>query len=89
MQEEFRRLSNELAKVEQGQLKAFADKGRVIFMIQNAPDELRRLADALEKINIGEIQALVAYDIPKLADATKKGDKPAPDRGARKPAAES
>lgn len=74
MQESFRRLSHELAKVEEGQLKAFADDGRVIFMIQNAPDELRRLADALEKINISEIQALVAYELPK-APADKKAPK--------------
>ena len=64
MEESFRRLSNELAKVEDGSVKAFADQGKVIFMIQNAPDELRRLADALEKINIREIQAMVAYQLP-------------------------
>jgi len=69
MEESFQRLSHELAKVEEGELKAFTDKGRVIFMIQNAPDELRRLADALEKINIREIQALVAYQVPKADQA--------------------
>ena len=83
MQDEFQRLSRELAKVEHGELKAFTDKGKVVFMIQNAPDELRRLADALEKINVGEIQALVAYDIPKKTGGDEaKGA--APGKAAKK-----
>lgn len=87
MQDSFRRLSSELAKVDEGQLKAFADKGRVLFMIQNAPDELRRLADALEKINIQEIQALVAYELPEPDGASPAAvrERPSPKtRGRRK-----
>ncbi|MFC1706653.1 hypothetical protein ACFL59_07510 [Planctomycetota bacterium] len=64
MQDSFRRLSKELAKVEQGHLKAFADKGKVIFMIQDAPEGLRQLAAALERVNISEIQAVVGYQVP-------------------------
>lgn len=76
MQEPFRRLTRELAKVEQGQLKAYADKeGRVMFMIQNAPAELRRLADALEKVNVNEIQALVAYQLPEPSGGAARDDK--------------
>jgi hypothetical protein len=77
MEESIHNLSNELAKVEHGQLKAYADNGRVIFVIQNAPDELRRLADELERINIGEIKALVAYEVPKpKSDEGKASSKP-------------
>ncbi|MHC4393050.1 MAG: hypothetical protein ACYS22_17290 [Planctomycetota bacterium] len=75
MEESIHNLSNELAKVEHGQLKAYADNGRIIFVIQNAPDELRRLADELERINIGEIKALVAYEVPK--PKTDESGKPA------------
>ena len=84
MQESFQRLSHELAKVEQGQLKASADKGKVIFMIQNAPEELRRLADALEKINISEIHAMVAYEVPEQEATGKAEDSSAGGRAARK-----
>ena len=56
------KLGSELARVaEHNGLKAFRDKDKIIFMIQDAPQELRRLADALEKINVREIQALVAF----------------------------
>ncbi len=58
------RIGNELAKVEEGKLKAFTDNDRVLIMIQDAPTELRRLAAALEKLNVTEIQALVAYKTP-------------------------
>src|SRR5262249_35750765 len=64
------KISHELARVDEGKLKAYADKDRVIFMIQDAPMELRKLADALEKINVREIQALVAYKI-RPEDAAK------------------
>ncbi len=59
-----KKIANELEKIRETDLKAFRDKDRVIFVIQNAPEELRRLADALEKINIREIQALVAFKEP-------------------------
>lgn len=61
------KISHELARVEEGKLKAFADKDRVMLVIQDAPMELRKLADALEKINVREIQALVAYQAPGRA----------------------
>lgn len=70
------KFSHELARVEEGKLKAFADKDRVIFMIQDAPVELRKLADALEKINVREIQALVAYKVKPAHPADEAGAKP-------------
>lgn len=54
-------LGSELAKVPDTNLKAFRDKDKVIFVIQDAPEELRRLADALERINVRELQAIVAF----------------------------
>jgi hypothetical protein len=70
--EGFRRLTHEIAKVGERDVKAFRDKDRVILVIQNAPEELRKLADALEKASITEIQALVAFQEPK------PGERPAP-----------
>lgn len=67
MDEKVRRISRELAKVDERHLRAFADGDRVIFVIQDAPDQLRQLADALERINVREIRAMVAYD-PTDAD---------------------
>lgn len=58
---EAKKLGNELAKVAEHNLKAFRDKDRVIFVIQDAPMELRKLADALERMDVREIQALVAF----------------------------
>lgn len=74
--ERAKRIGNELAKVEEGHLKAFRDKDRVIFVIEDAPAELRRLADALERMEVREIQALVAF---------KQGEPPPPASGARPP----
>jgi hypothetical protein len=70
------KISHEIARVEEANLKAYADKDRVIFMIQDAPTELRKLADALEKINVREIQALVAYKVAKKDAAPKAAAKP-------------
>ena len=80
------KISHELARVDEGKLKAYADKDRVIFMIQDAPMELRKLADALEKINVREIQALVAYKIRPPVDAPKPAPAAAPAKkdGSRK-----
>ena len=71
------KISHELARVEEGKLKAFADKDRVIFMIKDAPVELRKLADELEKINVREIQALVAYRVAEAAKEAKPASTPA------------
>ncbi|GIW72452.1 MAG: hypothetical protein KatS3mg102_1994 [Planctomycetota bacterium] len=83
--EAVRRISRELARVEQGNLRAFADEDRVILVIQDAPNELRKLADALEKVNINEIQALVAYTMPqhRQVDRPRAPALPAPHRDAR------
>ena len=63
--DELRKITHELAKLDDAKVKAMADGERVILMIQDAPSELRRLADALEKIDVREIKALVAYGKPQ------------------------
>ena len=68
-----KKLGNEVARVaEHDGIKAFRDKDKIIFMIQDAPQELRRLADALEKINVKEIQALVAFKESDRGPAASK-----------------
>ena len=49
-------------------------------MIQDAPEELRRLADALGKLNVNEIKALVAYADPARRESQRlaKLDPPPP-----------
>ena len=44
--DELRKITTELAKVEEGKVKAIAEGDRVYLMIQDAPSELRKLADA-------------------------------------------
>src|SRR5262249_16492814 len=61
----------ELAKIDEGKVKAIAEGDRVYLMIQDAPAELRRLADALEKIDVREIKALVAYAKPGTPSGKK------------------
>lgn len=63
--DELERMNMALAKIEGGKIKAITDGDRVYLMIQDAPEELRRLADALEKLNVNEIKALVAYANPR------------------------
>jgi hypothetical protein len=75
------RITHELARVDEGKLRAYSDKDRVIFMIKDAPVELRKLAEALEKINVREIQALVAYPNPSA-----RKDPGGPERDALRPA---
>jgi hypothetical protein len=65
--DEIRKITTELAKIDEGKVKAIAEGDRVYLMIQDAPAELRRLADALEKIDVREIKALVAYAKPGAA----------------------
>ena len=62
--DELERMNHAIAKIEGGKIKAVTDGDRVYLMIQDAPEELRRLADALEKLNVNEIKALVAYANP-------------------------
>ncbi len=73
--DEIKRITTELAKIEEGKVKAIADGDRVYLMIQDAPAELRRLADALEKINIREIKALVAYSRPEGKKVSARSEK--------------
>jgi hypothetical protein len=70
--DEIRKITTELAKIEEGKVKAIAEGDKVYLMIQDAPAELRRLADALEKIDVREIKALVAYAKPGAPAAPKK-----------------
>ncbi len=87
-----RKISRALAKVDHGHLRAFADDDRVILVVQDAPQQLRRLADALEKVNVNEIQAMIAYtrpdgktidlkDVETLPSGKRRGDD-APERPA-------
>lgn len=69
--DEIRKITTELAKIDEGKVKAIAEGDRVYLMIQDAPAELRRLADALEKIDVREIKALVAYAKPGAVAAKK------------------
>jgi hypothetical protein len=73
--DEIKRITTELAKIEEGKVKAIADGDRVYLMIQDAPAELRRLADALEKMDIREIKALVAYARPDNKKVSARSQK--------------
>lgn len=64
-------LNQALSRVEGGKIKAITDGDRVYLMIQDAPEELRRLADALEKLNVNEIKALVAYAHPRRRESQR------------------
>jgi hypothetical protein len=77
------KISHELLRVDEAKLKAYADKDRVIFMIQDAPMELRKLADALERINVREIQALVAYRTRPAEEASPRPERPKSGESAR------
>ena len=55
MVDEMKKIRSALARVNETKLKAYSDKDKVLIMIQDAPEELRRLANALEKINVTEI----------------------------------
>ena len=65
MVDELERLQHALTRIEGGKVKALSDGDRVYLMIQDAPMELRRLADALEKLNISDLKALVIYGDPR------------------------
>jgi hypothetical protein len=60
-----------LAKIEGGKIKAVTDGDRVYLVIQDAPVELRRLADALEELNVNDVSALVAYTNPKRRESKR------------------
>ncbi len=64
-------MSHALAKIEAGKVKAVTEGDRVYLMIQDAPEELRRLADALEELNVNEIKALVAYANPARRESQR------------------
>lgn len=83
--DELERMNMALAKIEGGKIKAITDGDRVYLMIQDAPEELRRLADALEKLNINEIKALVAYANPgrRESQRVKAGEEPSPRESQR------
>ncbi len=57
-------MKSALAKIEGTKIKAVTDGDKVYLVIQDAPEELRRLADALEQLNVTDISALVAYTNP-------------------------
>lgn len=55
-----------------GKISAYSKGGKILLMIQDAPDELRRLADTMEKIGVSEIKAFVELDRPNVAGLTVK-----------------
>lgn len=67
-------------RFEGSKVTALAEGGKVLLMIQDAPDELRRLADEMERIGVSEIKAFVAYarphdnelSVPSKNDARKE-----------------
>jgi hypothetical protein len=80
MDESIEKLSHELATVSENKLRAYADGDRVLIMVENAPAELRKLADALEKIDIKEVKAMVAYQNPNARKGGKKPPKLLPEK---------
>jgi hypothetical protein len=84
--DELERMNHALARIEGGKIKAITDGDRVYLMIQDAPEELRRLADALEKLNVNEIKALVAYANPTRQASQRVKAIDAPAGGGAKPA---
>ena len=66
------RITHELATISENKLRAYANGDQVLILVQNAPQELRKLADELEKIEINEIQAMVAYRNPNAPKKAKK-----------------
>lgn len=64
-------MKHALTKIEGGKIKAVTDGDRVYLVIQDAPDELRRLADALEQLNVNDVSALIAYTNPKRRESKR------------------
>ena len=58
-----------------GKVTALQEGGKVLLMIQDAPDELRRIADEMEKIGVREIKAFVAYAKPGQEKISLSQDK--------------
>ena len=65
-------MKHALAKIEGGKIKAVTDGDRVYLLIQDAPEELRRLADALEELNVNDVSAMVAYTNPKRREQSRR-----------------
>jgi hypothetical protein len=84
MDEIAKRITNALDQVDKGKVSALAEGDRILLMIQDAPDELRRLADAMEKIGVQEIKAFVAYQKPEIQElsVSARDGSPGPDTGA-------
>ena len=65
-------MKNALSRIEGGKIKAVSDGDKVYLVIQDAPEELRRLADALEQLNINDVSALVAYTNPQRRESQRQ-----------------
>lgn len=85
--DEIRKITYELAKIDEGKVKAISEGDRVYLMIQDAPAELRKLADALEKIDVREIKALIAYAKPGTPPLRKTSSRVPKQLGTTFPAA--
>jgi hypothetical protein len=69
--DDLEKMNHALSRIEGGKIKAVSDGDRVYLMIQDAPEELRKLADALEKLNVNDIKALVVYADPKRRESRR------------------
>jgi len=66
------RIRKVLDHAQNGKISALAEGDRVLIMIQNAPEELRKLADAMERIGVSEMRAFVAYAAPEVREVPGK-----------------
>ncbi|MGE0709733.1 MAG: hypothetical protein AB7N76_22070 [Planctomycetota bacterium] len=69
--DELQGMKHALSRIEGGKIKAVADGDKVYLFIQDAPEELRRLADALEQLNINDVSALIAYTNHRRRDSQR------------------
>ncbi len=67
----FSAMKQALTQIDGGKVKAVTHGDRVYLVIQDAPQELRKLADALEELNVNDVSALVAYTNPKRRESQR------------------
>jgi len=64
-------IGHALARMDDNKLAAYADGDNILFLIKDAPDQLRELADKLEQIDVNQIQAIVAFKSPKSSESSE------------------
>lgn len=68
--DDFSNITHALERVDKGKVSAFVQGDKVVLMIRNAPEDLRRLADALEKIGVSEIDTILGVEKNELRGLT-------------------